>query len=138
MEPTRIVVLLVATVMSIAAVFTIWGTNLMKRTIMKTENITPAEKCKIAMFQIYSGSYNRNEETLYLILENKRSVDLELEKLYIFYPNGEMKSFDLNETLRGNMLRSIKVNGVKDGFTSGTIKTDCPDVSVDFSYSQVT
>jgi hypothetical protein len=48
-----------------------------------------------------------------------------------------MVTFELNNTLEGNILKSINVNGVEDGFSSGTIKTDCPDVSVDFSYSQL-
>ena len=133
----RILVLLAATIMGIAAIFTVWGSNLMKKTIIKVENTTPEETCHIASFDIYSGRYDKSSKNLYLVLNNKRSVDLRIEKLYIFYPNGEMKTFEINEILKGNMLRSINVIGVEDGFTSGTIKTNCPDVSVDFSYSQV-
>ena len=133
----KIVVLLVATVMGIASIFTFWASNLMRRTIGRVENVTPEEICHMASFSIYSGRYDKQKETLYLILNNQRSVSLKIEKIYLIYPPNEVKEFDSNEILSGTSLKTIKISGVKDHFSSGIIKTNCPDVFVNFTYSQV-
>ena len=50
----------------------------------------------------------------------------------------EHKTFELNKPLQANMLLSVPVKDVEDGFESGTIKTNCADIIVDFTYSDVT
>lgn len=129
------IVFLAASVMAIAGIFTLWGANLIRRTL-PPENTT-GEVCHGALFRFYSGSYEKDTKKLILILENQRSVDLRLENLYLVYGEN-VKTFPLNERLEGNMLKTLTVNGVDDGFTSGTVKTNCPDVSLEFSYSQLT
>jgi len=130
----NIVYLMIATVMGIASIITFWGSGLVEQTL-PPENRTE-ELCHAALFRFYSGNYDKSSKILHLILENQRSIDLRVEKLYLFYQDG-METFELNEELNGNMLKSIDLTGIEDGFSSGTIKTDCPEVSVDFSYSQV-
>jgi hypothetical protein len=124
--------------MGLGAIISFWGAGLVQTRLNATANKTPEEVCIGAMFRLYSGSYDSNKKELLLILENQRGVDLELETLYLFYPNKEMKSFELDGYLQGNMLMSIPVKNVEDGFESGTIKTNCPEVSLDFTYSDVT
>jgi len=133
----KIVTLLTAVIMSVAAILAFWSSNMIKQTLSSAENATK-EYCSGAMFRLYSGSYDKENKVLQLILENQRTVDLQLRNLYLVYPNGEMKTYQLNELLKGNMLKSIRVEGVEDGFDKGTIKTNCPEVSVEFSYSEVT
>jgi hypothetical protein len=128
--------LLTVVIMGIAGIFTLWGSNLVSNRLGGAQNATPVTTCQSAVFKFYSGKYDRNTRNLYLVLENQRSIELKLNKLYLFYPNN-MVSFGLNSTLEGNILKSINMNGVEDGFSSGAIKTNCPDVSVDFSYSQL-
>jgi len=130
----NIVYLMIATVMGIASIITFWGSSLVEQTL-PPENRTE-ELCHAALFRFYSGNYDKSSKSLHLILENQRSIDLRIEKLYLFYQDG-METFELNEELNGNMLKSIDLTGIEDGFSSGTIKTDCPEVSADFSYSQV-
>ena len=130
----NIVYLMIATVMGIASIITFWGSSLVEQTL-PPENRTE-ELCHAALFRFYSGNYDKSLKSLHLILENQRSIDLRIEKLYLFYQDG-METFELNEELNGNMLKSIDLTGIEDGFSSGTIKTDCPEVSADFSYSQV-
>jgi hypothetical protein len=130
------VYLLIAVVMAIAGIFTLWGSNLVNSRLGGTQNATSSTSCQSAVFKFYSGKYDRNTKNLYLVLENQRSIELKLDKLYLFYQTS-MVTFELNNTLEGNILKSININGVEDGFTSGTIKTGCPDVSVDFSYPQL-
>lgn len=138
MDPTRLVMVLAGTVVAIGAIFSFWGAQLVQTRLNATANRAPEELCIGAMFKLYSGSYDSNKKELLLILENQRKVDLELKTLYLFYLNKEMKTFELNKALQGNMLISIPVKNVEDGFESGTIKTNCPEVSLDFTYSDVT
>jgi len=125
-----------AVVMGIGAAFILWITSLTTRTLTEEANKTQ-EFCGAAMFSIYSGDYDKSSKSLYMILQNKRSIDLQLENLYLFYPNNVMRTIPLNEPLKGNVLRSINVTGVDDGFEKGIIKTNCPEVSVEFTYSKV-
>jgi len=133
----KIIYMMLAVVMSMGAVLTFWGSTLIKERLNATENITPAEICTSASFKFYSGKYDKANMNLYLVFENQRSIELKLEKLYIFYPNN-FETFDINKTLEGNILKSFNIPGVNDGFSSGTVKTNCPSVETDFSYSQLT
>jgi len=137
-SPTRIVALIIGTVMTLGIVFSFWGAQLVQTRLNATAGETPEEICIGAMFRLYSGSYDSDKKELLLVLENQRGVDLELKTLYLFYPNKEMRASELNEALQSNMLLSIPVKDVEDGFESGTIKTNCPDATVDFTYSDVT
>jgi hypothetical protein len=139
MDPTRIVMLLAGTVVAIGAIFSFWGAQLVQTRLNATANQTSGEICVGALFRLYpdSSHYDSNKKELLLILENQRKVDLELKTLYLFYTNKEMKTFDLNKPLQGNMLISVPVENVDAGFDSGTIKTNCPEVSLDFKYSDV-
>jgi len=136
MNPTRIAMIIAGTVVGIGAIFSLWSAQLVQTGLNATSSVE--EICFGAMFRLYSGSYDSYDKELLLILENQRNVDLELKNLYLFYPNEDMKTFELNEVLEGDILLSIPVKGVEDGFESGTIKTNCPDVEVEFSYSDVT
>ena len=138
MDPTRLVMILAGAVVGIGAIFSFWGAQLVHTRLNATANQTPEEICAGAMFRLYSGNYDSNKKELLLVLENQRGVDLELKNLYLFYPNKEMKTFELNKALQANMLLSIPVKGVEDGFESGTIKTNCAAITVDFTYSDVT
>jgi len=129
---------LAGTVVAIGAIFYFWGAQLVQTRLNATAEETSEEICIGAMFILYSGNYNKETKELLLTLENKRGVDLELNNLYLFYPDKEMKTFELNEQLQSTMLKTITVKNVEDGFESGTIKTNCVDVTVDFTYSDVT
>lgn len=133
---SKLATILLAAVMSAGGLFTFWATTLTTKTLEEANKTQ--ELCSVAMFGIYSGDYDKSSKTLYLILQNKRSVDLELKNLYILYPNNVMETIPLNEDLKGNVLKPINLPGIDDGFKSGIIKTNCPQVSVEFTYSQVT
>ncbi len=134
--PTRIATLIVGTVTALGIMFAFWGAQLVQTNL--NETASSEELCLGAMLSLYSGRYDSETQELFLVFENQRGADLELKALYLFYPDKEMKTFELNEGLGANMLLSIPVKGVEDGFESGTIKTNCPDANVDFSYSDVT
>jgi hypothetical protein len=142
------VYIVIAAILAIAGILTIWISPLVQQNYLERlgisldlrRNVTgdkPTDICTSASFKFYSGKYDKENMNLYLIFENQRSIELKLEKLYLFYPDS-FEEFGINKTLEGNILKSFNIPGVKDGFSSGTIKTSCPNVEADFSYSQLT
>jgi hypothetical protein len=132
----RMLMTLVALAITVGGVLSFWSSNLIGRRLSRAENVTIPVTCQSALFKFYSGSYNKTSKMLYLVLENKRSIDLSLEKIYVLYSD-KMLNFTLNQALAGNMLKSIVVNNVESGFISGEIKTNCPDVTASFRSSQI-
>jgi hypothetical protein len=132
----RMLMTLVALAITVGGVLSFWSSNLIGKRLSRAENVTIPITCQSALFKFYSGNYNKTSKTLYVVLENKRSIDLGLEKIYVFYPD-RMVNFTLNQALGGNMLKSIIVNNVENGFISGEIKTNCPNVAASFRRSQI-
>jgi hypothetical protein len=132
----RMLMTFVALAITVGGILSFWSSNLIGKRLSRAENATIPITCQSALFKFYSGSYNKTSQTLYLVLENKRSVDLRLEKIYIFYPD-EMLNFTLNQVLAGNMLKSVLVNNIEDGFISGEVKSNCPNVAASFRRAQI-
>ncbi len=123
--------------MSIAGILSYWATSFVKTRLTSAENTTEETMCLAAKFRLYSGSYDDQNEELILVLENQRSVDLELNGLYLFDENNVLTTETLTGTLEGNRLKSFNLTDVNN-FTKAIVKTKCPDVSVEFTYDQVT
>jgi hypothetical protein len=130
-------VILIATTMSIAGILSYWATSFVRERLITAENSTGETECLVAQFRLYSGSYDNSTEDLILILENQRDVDLFLNDLYLFY-GSTLETKDLTGQLESNALKSFNITDVTDNFDRGVIKTTCPDVSVEFTYNQVT
>jgi flagellin-like protein len=139
-SPLVAAVILIAATMSIAGILTFWATGFVKSRLSSVENTTVETSCIAAQFRLYSGTFDNSTTpgTLYLILENQRSIDLTLKNLYLFYPNGNLVEKTLTGTLEGNKLKSFNLTNIDDGFTNGIIKTNCPDTNVEFTISQLT
>lgn len=136
-SPLVAAVILIAATMSIAGILSFWTTGFVRTKLGGAENTTEETRCLSAEFKIYSGSYNESEEILYLVLENTRSYDLELTDLYLFDVDESVETIPLNKELEGNSLDTIKEINISD-FTHAIIKTNCPDIDVEFTKSQVT
>lgn len=139
-SPLVAAVILIAATMSIAGILSYWATSFVRTRLTTAENVTEETKCLAAQFRLYSGSYDNTTTPteLIMILENQRSVNLELKDLYLFYPDTRLEIKPINEALEGNRLKSINVTDIEDNFERGVVKTSCPDVSVEFTYNQVT
>ena len=103
--------------------------------LIETESITGGPKCLGAQFKLRSGSYKDN--TLNLILDNRKPVDLLLTNLFLVYSESRVDTFSLNETLKGNEIKALTIDNVDPNFLTGEIKTQCSDVSVFLTYEQV-
>jgi len=138
-SPLVAAVILIAATMSIAGILSYWATSFVRTRLTSAENATGDTTCLAAQFRLYSGNYDNVTEELILILENQRSIDLELRELYLFYSGNDLRSKTITDNiLLGNRLKSINITEVDDNFERGVVKTNCPDVSVEFTYDQVT
>jgi len=99
---------------------------------------TTSEDCLNSEFVVYSSTYNNETRTLYMVLDNRRATDLVLENLYIFYPDNRLETKSINKVLNGHEVQQVNISNINSGFTSMKIKTDCPDVFVDFIPTMIT
>jgi len=136
MSPIIAAVILIAATMSIAGILAYFTSGFVRSRLVETETMTGGPKCLGAQFELKSGSYKDN--TLNLILDNKRPVDLLLTNLFLIYSETRVDTKSLNETLKGNEIKHLPVPDVDPDFLTGEIKTHCSDVSVFFTYDQVT
>jgi len=108
-----------------------------------TTTTTVTFDCSNAGFKLTAGSYVKSKAQLTLTLENTKSVDLTMEYVFLAYPNNAVIKKTISGLLEGQVLeghktRSFLISQVEDDFISGQITTNCPDVTVDFTYSDVT
>jgi len=139
-SPLIAAVILIAATMSIAGILSYWASSFAEEKLRETENTTTSEQmqCIGAKFRIYSsGTYTNSTGVLYVILENQRSFDLTLKELYLFYPDDKFETISLNDTsLEKNILKPFNFTiTTGDDFYKGQIRSNCPDVYVDFTHS---
>ncbi len=127
-SPLVATVILIAATMSIAGILSFWVGTFIPKTLEAAENSTQDATCTSAQFHVYSGTYSSTDKKLLVILENQRFSKVNLDKLYLFYSDNDLKSFDMNGTLAGNELKSFNVSGIDSGFLSGEIRSKCTGV----------
>jgi flagellin-like protein len=137
LSPIVAAVILIAATMSLAGILTFWTTGFISNKLNQSSTVNDETNCLGAEFKLRPESKYSNG-TLFLIVENIRAVDLKLENLYLFYPDigvdtVPLNSFELNKA----EIKSLPLDtfDIRDGFTSGKIKTNCPTASLEFTYS---
>ncbi len=125
-------VILIAATMSIAAFLSYWAGNFVQRGLTETGNTTQESQCLSSQFRVYSGKYNNATKSLVVILENQRLADISLSNIYLFYPDGILKSVNITGVIAGNELKTFNVSGVDPGFTQGEIRSTCPQTATSF------
>jgi flagellin-like protein len=138
LSPIIAAVILIAITMTIAGILSFWATGFMKSKLSEVENTTQGTDCLAAKFVVYSSTYNNKTKTLYIIVDNRMSIDLVLENLYIFYPDNKLVTKPLNLELNSNVVKELNITDVPEGFTNAKIKSNCPEVFVDFIPTMVT
>ena len=138
LSPIIAAVILIAITMTIAGILSFWATGFMKNKLAEVENTTQGTDCLAAKFVVYSSTYNNKTKTLYTIVDNRMTVDLVLENLYIFYPDNKLVTKPLNLELNSNVVKELNITDVPEGFTNAKIKSNCPEVFVDFIPTMVT
>jgi hypothetical protein len=108
-----------------------------------TPTTTVTFDCSNAGFKFVEGSYTKNNAQLTLKLENTKPVSLTMEYIFFTYPNNVVIRKSISGILEGRVLegymtRFFLTSQVEDKFISGKVTTNCPDVTVEFTYSDVT
>jgi len=136
LSPIVAAVILIAATMSIAGILTFWTTGFVSRKLNESSSVTDETSCLGAEFKLHPSS-NYNNGTLFLRLDNRRTVDLKLETLYLFYSDNRMDTVPLNSfLLKGNEIKELPlIVDVAPELVNGKIKTNCPTVYLDFTYS---
>ncbi len=128
-SPLVATVLLIAATMSIAGILAFWSSSYVKSTL---PNINETEqKCKFAEFAVYQCVYNSTTQEMKIVLENRRDVELSSLKLFVVYPDLSTTTFNFNESLGGNILKTYTVAGVAPKYSNILIKTNCPEASAE-------
>jgi len=135
LSPIIAAVILIAATMTVAGILAFWTTGFVKTRLTEAESVSGGTECFGADFELRSGSLDGT--TLNLILDNKKSVDLYLTNLFLIYSDNRVDTKSLNITLNGNEIRTVSIQDVAPNFLTGEIKTQCPDVSIYFTYDQV-
>ncbi len=125
-------VILIAATMSIAGILSYWASSFVQRGLTESGNTTQESQCLSSQFRVYSGRYTNASKSLTIILENQRLSDISLSNVYMFYPNDELKSFNITGVIAGNELKTFNVSNIDPGFTSGEIRSTCPQVVTSF------
>jgi len=137
LSPLIAAVILIAATMIVAGILAAWTARFTEERLEEAAVVTGGTECFGARVELRLGSYSDVSKDLKLILDNKRSIDLTLTNLFLIYSD-KIENKTLDVTLKGNEIKTITVDTVNDGFLTGEIKTNCPDVSVYFTYDQVT
>jgi len=108
-----------------------------------TPTTTTPFDCSNAGFKFIEGSYSKSSAQLTVTLKNTEAVDLNMEYIFFTYPSGAVVRNRISGLLEGRVLegymtRSFLISQVEDRFRTGKITTNCPDVTVEFTYSDVT
>jgi len=134
-SPLIAAVILIAATMIIAGILAAWTSKFVSEELERAALVTGGAGCFGAQFELRSGSLDGTD--LLLILDNKKSIDLDLTNLFLILSDNTVDVKIINETLGGNEIKTITVENVTSEFLTGEIKTHCPDVSVYFTKSQV-
>jgi len=127
-SPLVATVLLIAATMSIAGILAWWSSTYIKSTLPAV-NETEA-KCKFAEFAIYYCNYSSSDNTITMILENRRDVTLSDLNMFVIFSDLNTSSFNISGSLPANSMQTYKVNIGRGDYSEIKIKTQCPDVEV--------
>ena len=125
-NPLTLAIALVVTTIIIAAGLSFWASGI------GGKNVGKETDCSIAEFKLYSGKYDPSKGSMLLILENLKSTELKHLTLYIFYPDETIIEKSIEENLEVNKIKSYGLTEIPKDFEKGLIKTNCPNVIVEF------
>lgn len=129
-SPLVAAVLLIAVTMTIAGMLAYWASSFVRQQTETFQNQTIAGECNFADFRVYLCSYNSTTQSISLILNNVANVELRNLTAQIIYANNTIDNKPLTGSLPANILKSFSISGVSPDYSSLTIRTHCPQLSV--------
>ena len=125
-NPLTLAIALVVITIIIAAGLSFWASGI------GGKNVEKETDCSIAKFKLYSGSYDSSKSSMFFILENLQPTGFKQLALYIFYSDKTIIEKPMKENLEANKLKPYNFTEVPKDFEKGLIKTNCPEVSLEF------
>ena len=125
-NPLTLAIALVVITIIIAAVLSFWASGFGNKGSEKQTD------CSIAEFRLYSGSYNSSTSSIFFVLENLQPTELRDLTLYLFYPDKTIIEKPMDGDLGANKLKPYNFTGIPKDFEKGLIKTNCPEVTIQF------
>jgi flagellin-like protein len=131
-SPLVAAVLLIAATMGIATILTYWASTFIKSSLPPVANQSYSP-CLYADFNIHSCSYTNSTPTkgnVTIILRNLMDVELRNLTATVFYPDGSIKTYDLqpDNVLPKNIFKGFSIVNVDLPYTKIVITTHCPYV----------
>jgi len=125
-NPLTLAIALVVITIIIAAALSFWASGI------GNKNTEKETDCSIARFKLYSGTYDLSKSSIFLILENLQPTELKHLTLYLFYPNNTIIEKPMKENLGASKIKPYNFTEIPKDFEKGLIKTNCPNVVVQF------
>jgi len=103
-------VILIAVTMTVAGVLAFWAAQFVRQNVQTFQEQTSERECDFADFDIFSCTYNANEKSISIILQNLRKVDLKNVTAFVIYENDSIipeKGYYLGE-LPANSLKNFR------------------------------
>jgi|GEM_PF-1022321 len=127
-SPLVAAVLLIAVTMTVAGLLAYWASSFVTTSLPETNET--ATECRFADFSIYSCTHTNSTDTLNVILENLKNIELRNLRTFLFYKDGSVSDpINLNESLpAGGMLKSYTMIPIYENFTKISIRTHCPEL----------
>lgn len=122
-NPLTLAIALVVITIIIAALLSFWVSGI-RSNDKKTD-------CSTARFKLYSGIYDSSTSSISLILENFGSIELKQLKLYLFYQDKKIIEKPL-KNLDSNKIKSYNIIEIPKDFEKGLIKSNCPEITIQF------
>ncbi len=134
-SPLVAAVLLIAVTMTIAGMLAYWASGFVRQQVTSFSNQSITSECNFANFGVYACNYNTSAEKVNLILENRGNIEIKNITMFVIYSDGALAEKSLNHSLPGGTsgLKSYSISGVKSDYSSITLRTECPGLSVSVS-----
>lgn len=129
-SPLVAAVLLIAVTMTIAGILAYWASSFTRAQISAFENQTVTTECSFANFRFYTCKYDSSTGTMSFILDNPSNVNLKDLVAFIIYRNNTIQQIPLDKDLPANQIQSFSISGISSDYSSITIRTHCPGLSV--------
>ncbi|MBL7170298.1 MAG: hypothetical protein ISS48_04720 [Candidatus Aenigmarchaeota archaeon] len=124
--PLQLAIALVVITIIIAAGLSFWASGFSNRGVEKETD------CTIASFKLYSGEYDSSTSSVSFVLENLQPTELRHLTFYVFYPDKTIIEKPMEENLGASKLQPYNFEDVPKDFEKGMVKTNCPNVNVEF------
>jgi len=113
-------VLLIAATMTIAGILAFWASSFVQQQTEYYSNETTSTFCNFANFRVLSCMYNKTSDELAVVVDNYKSHTLKGFKAIVWYSDVDIQTFETDEEITANSIKSIMFENITKDLTSTT------------------